>query len=182
MPQTTYTEEYKNTANGSEKPTTTSQTPSPGTTTRLTTNSPTFSALIATLSFHSTSKLFNCQTRFLVAVADLAAALAAHQTAVGGGTLKNKAQAWKRYTEYCNHVGLGHNPFLDRMSRQHKVEIMGAFAAALCQGQFSRAMLPWLTAQLEIPSTLWLQPSGTTEGRTPNKTRKITLHNFYGVS
>jgi hypothetical protein len=70
-------------------------------------------------------------------VADLAAALDARQTAVGGGKLENEAQAWKRYTEYCNHVGLGHNPFLDGMSRQHKIEIMGAFAVALCQGQFS---------------------------------------------
>jgi hypothetical protein len=72
-------------------------------------------------------------------VADLAAALAARQTAVRGGTLKNKAQAWKWYTEYCNRVGLGHNLFLDGMSRQHKIKIMGAFAVALCQGQFSRA-------------------------------------------
>ena len=72
-------------------------------------------------------------------MADLAAASAARQTAVGGGTLKNEAWAWKRYTEYCNRVGLGHNPFLDGMSRQHKIKIMGAFAVALRQGQFSRA-------------------------------------------
>jgi hypothetical protein len=72
-------------------------------------------------------------------VADLAATLAARQTAVGGGTLKIKARARKWYTEYCNCIGLGHNPFLDGMSRQHKVKIMGAFAMALCQGQFSRA-------------------------------------------
>jgi hypothetical protein len=72
-------------------------------------------------------------------VADLAAASAARQTAVGGETLENKAWAWKWYTEYCNHVGLGHTPFLDGMSRQHKIKIMGAFAVALCQEQFSRA-------------------------------------------
>jgi hypothetical protein len=72
-------------------------------------------------------------------VADLAAVLAARQTAVGGGTLKNKTRVWKQYTEYCNPVGLGHNPFLDGMLRQHKVKIMGAFSVALCQGQFSRA-------------------------------------------
>jgi hypothetical protein len=72
-------------------------------------------------------------------MADLAAALAAHQTAVGGGTFENKARAWKWYTEYCNRVGLRHNPFLDGMSRQHKIKIMGAFAVALRQGQFSRA-------------------------------------------
>ncbi len=69
----------------------------------------------------------------------LTAALAAHQTAVGGGTLKNKAWAWKWYTEYCNRVGLGHNPFLDGMSRQHKIKIIGTFGVALCQGQILRA-------------------------------------------
>jgi hypothetical protein len=72
-------------------------------------------------------------------VANLAAASPACQTAVGGGTLKNEARAWKWYTEYCNRIGLGHNPFLDRMSRHHKIKIMGAFAMALCQEQFSRA-------------------------------------------
>ena len=133
-PQTTYLEEYKNTANGSEEPTTTLQTPSPGTTTGLTMNSPTFSAPTATLLSASTA-LQNCSTAeqdYLVA--DLAAALAARQTAVGGGTLENKTWTWKWYTEYCNHIGLGHNPFLDGMSRQHKIEIMGAFAVALHQG------------------------------------------------
>jgi hypothetical protein len=51
------------------------------------------------------------------------------------------------------------------------------------KGDFQeQLMLPWLTAQSEIPSTLWLQPSGTTEGTTPNMTQKITLHNFYGIS
>jgi hypothetical protein len=51
------------------------------------------------------------------------------------------------------------------------------------KGNFQeQLMLPWLTAQLEIPSTLWLRPSGTTEGTTPNKMWKITLHDFYGVS
>ncbi len=72
-------------------------------------------------------------------MADLAAASAARQTAVGGGTLQKENRAWKGYTEYCDRVGLGHNPFLDGMSRQHKVKIMEAFAVALCQGQFSRA-------------------------------------------
>ena len=41
----------------------TSPTPSPGTTTEQTTNSPKSSAHTAPLSFHSTSKLFHCQIR-----------------------------------------------------------------------------------------------------------------------
>ncbi len=51
------------------------------------------------------------------------------------------------------------------------------------KGNFQeQLMLLWLTAQLEIPSTLWLRPSGTTERTTPNETRKIALHDFYGIS
>ena len=51
------------------------------------------------------------------------------------------------------------------------------------KGNFQeQLMLPWLTAQSEIPSTLWLRPSRTTEGTTPNEMQKITLHDFYGVS
>jgi hypothetical protein len=69
-------------------------------------------------------------------MADLAAALAACQAAVGKGTHKNGAQSWNCYIEYCNSNELGGNYFLDGMHRQHQIEIMGAFAVAVCQGQF----------------------------------------------
>ncbi len=111
--------------------------PSPGTTTGL---KRTHQHSPHPLLLSASTALQNCSTaKWDYLVADLAAASAARQTAVGGGTLENEARVWKRYTEYCNRVGLGHNPFLIRMSRQHKIKIMGPFAVALHQGQFSRA-------------------------------------------
>jgi hypothetical protein len=64
--------------------------------------------------------------------------LAAHQSTVGGGTHKNNAWLWNRYVDYNNSIGLGGNYFLDGMPRQHQIEIMGAFAVAVHQGQFLR--------------------------------------------
>jgi hypothetical protein len=71
-------------------------------------------------------------------VADLSAALSARETAVGQKTHKNKARAWDRYKKWCQQVGLGDNPFLDGFSRQHQIEVMGAFAMTICDGQFSQ--------------------------------------------
>ena len=71
-------------------------------------------------------------------MADLASATAAHQTAVGGNTLVNKTRVWNRYSEYCRSIGLGDNLFLEDMSRTHRIEIIGGFAVAIRQGQFSR--------------------------------------------
>jgi hypothetical protein len=69
-------------------------------------------------------------------MADLSAAFAAHQAAVGGGTHEDDARSWNCYVEYCDSIGLGGNYFLDGMHRQHQIEIMGAFAVAVRQGQF----------------------------------------------
>jgi hypothetical protein len=69
-------------------------------------------------------------------LADLTAALAACQGAVGRNIRKNDAQAWNCYLEYCNHIGFGHNLFLDKNSQQERIKIMGAFAVAVHQGQF----------------------------------------------
>ena len=71
-------------------------------------------------------------------MADLAAATASRQTAVGGNTLDNETRAWNRYSEYCRSIGLGDNLFLEDMSRTHRIEIIGGFAVAVRQGQFSR--------------------------------------------
>ncbi len=43
-------------------------------------------------------------------------------------------------------------------------------------------MLPWLKAQSQIPSTMWLRSSGKTDMTTPNGTPSATLLNFYGVN
>ena len=71
-------------------------------------------------------------------MADLASATAARQTAVGGKTLDNEARAWNRFSGYCKSIRLGDNLFLEDMSRNHRIEIIGGFAMAVRQGQFSR--------------------------------------------
>ncbi len=71
-------------------------------------------------------------------MADLASATAARQTAIGGNTLDNETRAWNRYSEYCRSIGLGDNLFVKDMSRTHRIEIIGGFAVAICQGQFSQ--------------------------------------------
>ena len=70
-------------------------------------------------------------------MADLASATAARQIAVGGNTLNNKTRAWNRFSEYCKSIGLGDNLFLEDMSRTHRIKIIGGFAVAVHQGQFS---------------------------------------------
>ncbi len=54
----------------------------------------------------------------------------------------------------------------------------------LCvKGNFlNHVMLPWLKAQSQIPSTMWLRSSGKTGMMTPNKTPSATLHDFYDVN
>jgi len=64
--------------------------------------------------------------------------MAARQTAVSGNTFDNETQAWNRYSEYCQSIGLGDNLFLKDMSRTHRIEIIGGFVVAVRQGQFSR--------------------------------------------
>ena len=71
-------------------------------------------------------------------MADLAAAISACERAGGRKTLKNKAQAWCQYTKWCKQSGLSHNLFLNGLSQQHKIKVMGTFAMAIRQGRFSR--------------------------------------------
>jgi hypothetical protein len=51
------------------------------------------------------------------------------------------------------------------------------------KGDFvNHVMLPWLKAQSQIPSTMWLRSSGKTVTTTQNGTPSATLHDFYGVN
>jgi hypothetical protein len=103
-------------------------------------------------------------------MADLASALAAHQTAFIRSTLENKARAWRRYSEYCKSCVLGNNPFLKGMSRNKKIEIMGAFAVAVRQGQFSGPHHASLS-ESSISSTLDLVAASFRENGRDNLTR-----------
>jgi hypothetical protein len=63
------------------------------------------------------------------------------------------------------------------MSQNKKIKIMGAFALRRFSGLGNAP--PWLKAQSAVPSTLWLQPSGGTEGKTQNEMQNIMMHSFY---
>jgi hypothetical protein len=54
----------------------------------------------------------------------------------------------------------------------------------LCvKGDFlDHVMLPWLKAQSQIPSTMWLRSSGKMGTTTPNGMPSATLHDFYGIN
>jgi hypothetical protein len=66
-------------------------------------------------------------------MADLAAMMAARQTAVGGNTLNNKTKVWNCYTKYCKSIRLGKNIFLKGMSRWLCIK----------DDFLDHAMLPW---------------------------------------
>jgi hypothetical protein len=91
------------------------------------------------LPLSASSALQNCSsTQRDNLMADLTAASTARETAVGQKIHKNEARAWDRYTKWCEQVGLGHDLFLDGSSKQHRIDIMGAFAVAIRDGWFSR--------------------------------------------
>ena len=50
---------------------------------------------------------------------------------------------------------------------------------SVMDGFLDEMMIPWLKKQSQIPSTLWLRPSESTDAKTPKKTSTITLHDFY---
>ena len=67
----------------------------------------------------------------------IAAAEASTKTAVTRATLENQARAWRRWTDWCNEVGLGDEPFLDSFPPNQRIRLLGGFATALRQGRFS---------------------------------------------
>jgi len=116
-------------------------------------------------------------------MADLASAMDARQTAVGGNTLVNETRAWNRYSEYCQSIGLGDNLVLEDMSRTHQIKSSEVLPWLCVKDDFfDHVMLPWLKAQSQIPSTMWLRSSGNTGTMTQNGTLSATLHDFYGVN
>ncbi len=109
-------------------------------------------------------------------MADLAAALVVTEEVVGGGTHENDTRAWTRYTQYCHSIGLDGNYFLDRIPRQHKLAVMGAFTVAICEGQFSRhSDAPLAKCQSQIPLMQWLRPSEDKGEKTHIGTQNPTL-------
>ncbi len=70
-------------------------------------------------------------------MADLVAAEIACEGAVTGSTHKNQAWLWQQFSKYLDSIGLGHDFFLESFTRSQRNKIIGAFAMALRQGQYS---------------------------------------------
>ena len=68
---------------------------------------------------------------------DLCAAETAHEEAVTRKTHNEQARLWRRWTEYCQSIGLEDNLYLDEFSRHDKNRLMGAFAMAMQERKFS---------------------------------------------
>ncbi len=68
-------------------------------------------------------------------VADFAIAVATREQAVAGMTHNDKAQAWGRWTKYCASVRCK-DPFMDELSQQEWIPMLGDFAMAVRQGGF----------------------------------------------
>ena len=68
---------------------------------------------------------------------DLVAAETAREGAVTGGTHENQARSWRRFTKYLDSIGLGHDLYLESLTRTQRNRIIGAFAMALRQGRYS---------------------------------------------
>jgi hypothetical protein len=98
----------------------------------------------------------SCQQDNLMA--DLSAALAARQAAVGGGTHKN--DAWCRI---ATSTALDSEAITSSTECTDSTELKSwEHLPWLCvKGNFhNRVMVPWLKTHSQIPSMMWLRPSG----------------------
>jgi hypothetical protein len=107
-------------------------------------------------------------------MADLIAAVSSREGAVTGSTHKNHAQLWHRFTKYLGTISIGHNVFLNSFTRSQQNKIIGAYAMALREGQFSLAAHDTLAL-----GTIWnriLDISATfRENGQPNPTKDNDL-------
>lgn len=63
------------------------------------------------------------------------------------------ARAWSRWNKYLQSIGVGHDPFLDSMSRGERHRILSAFAQAVRDARFSPARFHVITCGV-VNSTL----------------------------
>ena len=94
-------------------------------------------------------------------MADLASATAARQTAVGGNTLDNETRAWNRFSEYCKSIDSETTFSLKTCPKLTESKSLEVSPWLCVKDNFlDNVMLPWLKAQSQIPSTMWLWSSG----------------------
>ena len=69
-------------------------------------------------------------------LADFAAAALTREQAVMGGTRDKESHAWARWEDYCLSIGC-QDMFMDSLSKQEQILLLGAFAMAVRSGRFS---------------------------------------------
>ena len=103
-------------------------------------------------------------------MADLIAAEAFRQEAVTGKTQADQDRAFKRWVMYAESVGLGHDIFLDGLSRPGRIKLMGGFCVALREGRYSGPAYEVL-AETTIRSAVSYVASTFRENDRSNPTR-----------
>eukprot|EP00957_Ditylum_brightwellii_P166582 12680293-Ditylum_brightwellii.AAC.1 len=89
------------------------------------------------IKYYTARAFQNCQTaKRNCLLADLAAAETTFEGVVMGKTHKDQAWVWRQWEEYAESIGVDNDIYLDSLSRGLKINIMGAFAMALCEGRF----------------------------------------------
>jgi hypothetical protein len=104
-------------------------------------------------------------------VADLVAAETAREGAVTGSIHENQSRSWRQFSKYLDFIGLSHDPYLESFTRSQWNKIIDYIQ--------ERLMAPWLQEQSEIPSRMYLRPSGKTADPTQPRTRIYSLASFY---
>lgn len=103
-------------------------------------------------------------------MADCIAAEATRQEAVTGKTHKDQDRAWSRWVRYANSIGIKNDYYLDKLSKPHRIKLMGAFAMALREGRFS-AQHHEILAETTIRGTISYVASTFRDNDRPNPTR-----------
>ncbi len=74
-------------------------------------------------------------------VADCVAAQITREQAVERGTHEKQAQAWRRWKEYIESIGIKNDDYLENFTREQRYTIIGAFVLALREARFFKAEL-----------------------------------------
>ncbi len=101
--------------------------------------------------------------------ADFATAVLTREQAVTGGTHDNEYRAHARWEEYFLSIGC-RDIFMDSLSKQERILLLGAFTMAVRKGRFSYSHFNTLaggTVRCTIPSQMWCIPSGHWADRIP---------------
>ena len=111
---------------------------------------------------------------------DLIAVEVTHEGAVTGGTHESQARSWRRFQEYVESIGLGHNCFLVSFNRPQQDKIMCAFAMAMRQVQFSGPSHDRLVEGTIRNTILNVCSTFRENGRpNPTKDKDMQLASFY---